>query len=143
MNLEAPKLLFTETISEVSNEYIYTIEDHPELENCRWLLVEIEQPSTPSSKPYLHFCINKKAITQVAQSTTGIAFKADSTTGFWVGCGASMDNARSIIDVRGNVNFLYSTIISDFVKYESIKSISLWSYTQVLSVGATVKVYGC
>ena len=140
MELSAPRLLIEDTISEVKSSYSWS---DSELQKCRWLLITVKQPTIPTSSPYMHLKINNKPITQVASATTALAFIADSTRGFWIAKSASSTNPVTLIDSRGNVNFLGGTKLEDFVKYEPIESVALWSHTNILSVGTIVKIYGC
>ena len=140
MELNAPQLLVEDTISEVKNSYSWS---DPKLRKCRWLLITVKQPTEPTSTPYMHLKINNRTITQVSSVNTAAVFIADSTRGFWIAKSASNPNAANLIDVSGNINFLGGTKLKDFVKYEPIESVMLWSYTSVLSVGTIVKIYGC
>lgn len=143
IELNAPQLLFTETISEVKKQYDFKTSEHPELQICRWLMITVKQPQAPSSTPYMHLKINDKTITQVTSAKKAVIFFADSTKGFWIGESAFSDSDTSIIDVRGNIPTNVSSNLTDFPKYEPIEKVSFWSYADVLSAGTIIKVYGC
>lgn len=144
IELNAPQLLFTETISEVKKQYDFKTSEHPELQICRWLMITVKQPQVPSSvPPYMHLKINDKTITQVASARKAVIFFADSTKGFWIGESAFSDSDTSIIDVHGNIPTNVSSKLTDFPKYEPIEKVSFWSYADVLSAGTIIKVYGC
>ena len=140
MELSAPQLLVEDTISEVKSSYSWS---DSELQKCRWLLITVKQPTKPTSTPYMHLKVNNRTITQVASATTAAVFIADSTRGFWIAKSAWNVNSVLLIDANGSVNFSGGTNPENFVKYEPIESVTLWSYTNVLSVGTIVKIYGC
>ena len=144
IELNAPQLLFTETISEVKKQYDFKTSEHPELQNCRWLMITVKQPQAPSSvPPYMHLKINDKSISQVSAARKAVIFFADSTKGFWIGESAFSDTDTYIVDTRGSIPTNMSSILTDFPKYEPIEKVSFWSYADVLSVGTIIKVYGC
>lgn len=144
IELNAPQLLFTETISEVKKQYDFKTSEHPELQICRWLMITVNQPQVPSSDaPYMHLKINDKTITQVVSARKAVIFFADSTKGFWIGESASNDNNAYIIDTRGIIETKMSSNLTDFPKYEPIEKVSFWSYADILSAGTIIKVYGC
>lgn len=144
IELNAPQLLFTETISEVKKQYDFKTSEHPELQNCRWLMITVKQPQAPSSvPPYMHLKINDKSISQVSAARKAVIFFADSTKGFWIGESAFSDNDTLIIDIHGNISTNMSSSLTDFPKYEPIEKVSFWSHADVLSVGTIIKVYGC
>lgn len=140
MQLEAPRLILTDTIKIVGKEYTWKSSDYPELRNLRWMMIIVEQKENSVKKGWCELIVNGVTIASPPETPRAIAIKCDSTKGFWESGYQLGENIYGVIDA--NLNYIEHSNIKLFAQYSPIEEIKIRSYQEILSEGTEVKIYG-